>query len=157
MSQNLIHLSLDDAQVAAVDSALTALEAALSGLIALDTDERKGLNRMGAKSEQFCRQTLSLLAQNPQVVPPSLGLADALADLATLDRLRPLLARLQRLAARADDTETALGSDVMTLALEGYALLKVSGRNQGLENMRRELGSRFSKTRTQEPAPAAAN
>lgn len=74
MSQNLIHLSLDDAQVAAADSALTALEAALSGLLALDTDEHTGLNRMGTKSEQFCRQTIALLAQNPQVVPPSLGL-----------------------------------------------------------------------------------
>lgn len=157
MSQNLIHLSLDDTQLAAVDSALTALEAALSGLVALDTDERKGLNRMGAKSEQFCRQTLALLAQNPQVVPPSLGLADAQQDLATLDRLRPLLARLQRLSARADDTETALGSDVMTLALEGYALLKVAGRNQGLETLRRELGSRFTKTRSAPPAQAAAS
>lgn len=61
MSQNLIHLSLDDAQFAAVDGALTALEAALSGPVALDTDERKGLSRMSAKSEQFCRQTLALL------------------------------------------------------------------------------------------------
>jgi hypothetical protein len=155
MSQNLIHLTLDDAQLAAVDDALTALDTALSGLIALDVDERRGLNRMGAKSEQFCRQTIALLAENPQVVPPSVGLADAQADLATLDRLRPRLARLQRLTARAEDSETALGSDVMSLALEGYALLKVAGRNQGLEGLRRELGSRFNKTRSADPAPPA--
>ena len=153
MSQNLIHLNLDDSQLAAVDDALTALENALSGLVALDAEERKGLNRMGAKSEQFCRQTLAVLAQNPQVVPGSIGLADAQADLATLDRLRPRLARLQRLASRAEDSETALGSDVMSLALEGYALLKLAGRNQGLEGLRRELGSRFSRQRS--PAPPA--
>lgn len=154
MSQNLIHLTLDDAQVAAIDDALTALETALSGLVALDAAGRKRLSRMGAKSEQFCRQTIALLEQNPQVVPPSLGLADAVLDLQTLDRLRPRMARLERLAARAEDSETALGSDIMSLALEGYSLLKVSGRNQGLEGMRRELGSRFSKTRNAEP-PAA--
>ena len=34
----------------------------------------------------------------------------------------------------------------MSLALEGYALLKVAGRNQGLEALRRELSGRFTKT-----------
>lgn len=33
----------------------------------------------------------------------------------------------------------------MRCALDGYALLKVSGRNQGLEGLRRDLGTRFSK------------
>lgn len=64
----------------------------------------------GPKSETFCRQTLTVLAQNPQVIPPSIDLAEAQADLAALDRLRPRLARLQRLAERGQDSEDALGS-----------------------------------------------
>ncbi len=155
MSQNLITLSLTDDQLAAADQALATLELTFAGFIALDGDERLGLNRMGGKSEQFCRQTLSVLGQNPQIVPASIGLADAQADLATLDRLRPRLQRLLKLTERAQDSETALGSDVMSLALEGYALLKVAGRSQGLEGMRKELSGRFSKTRAAEPAPAA--
>lgn len=150
-SQNLIQLTLDDAQLAAVDEALGMLETALSGLVALDADERGSLNRMGAKSEQFCRQTLEVLGQNPQIVPASIGLAEAQADLASLDRLRPRLTRLQRLAERAQDSEIALGSDVISLALEGYALLKVAGRNQGLEALRRDLGSRFNRRRQAAP------
>lgn len=146
MSQNLISLTLSDDKLAAVDQALATLEEALAGLIALDVDVRKGLSRMGPKSEQFCRQTLSALTQNLQVVPPSVGLAEALNDLETLDRLRPRLHRLRKLAERADDSEVALGSDVMSLALEGYALLKVAGRNQGLEALRRELSGRFNKS-----------
>jgi len=156
VSQNLISLTLTDEQLAAVDQALSALETAFAGLIALDGEERKGLNRMGAKSEQFCRQTLTALAQNPQIIPASVRLADAQADLVALDRLRPRLQRLQKLVERAEDSETALGSDVMSLALEGYALLKVAGRNQGLEALRKELSGRFSKTRAAEPAGAAA-
>ena len=155
MSQNLITLTLTDEQLTAADQALATLEETFAGLIALDGDERKGLNRMGGKSEQFCRQTLNVLSQNPQIVPASIGLADAQADLATLDRLRPRLQRLLKLAERAQDSETALGSDVMSLALEGYALLKVAGRNQGLEALRKELSGRFNKTRAPEPAPAA--
>ncbi|MBT9161434.1 MAG: hypothetical protein DDT26_02740 [Dehalococcoidia bacterium] len=79
-------------------------------------------------------------------------------------QLRPLLERLQRLTARVDDTVAALGSDVMDLALEGYAdvalegyaLVKVSGRAQGLDELRRELGSRFAKTRRKELTPREA-
>ena len=156
MSQNLISLTLTDEQLAAADQALAALEGVFAQLVALDGDERKGLNRMGGKSEQFCRQTLDVLGQNPQIVPASVGLADAQADLVALDRLRPRLKRLQKLVERTEDSETALGSDIMSLALEGYALLKVAGKNQGLEALRKELSGRFNKTRTQEPAPQAS-
>ena len=155
MSQNLISLTLSDEQQSAAAAALTALETAFAALISLDGDERRSLLRMGPKSEVFCRQTLSVLAQNPQIVPPSLNLVEAHADLLALDRLRPLLDRLQRLAERGQDTEAALGSDVMDLALEGYGLLKVSGRNQGLEGLRKELSSRFAKLR-RAPVPAEA-
>lgn len=86
-------------------------------------------------------------------MPPSLELADAQADLLALDRLRPRLQRLRRLAERGDDSEVALGSDIMALSLEGYALLKVAGRNQGLEALRRELSGRFNKARAD---PAAS-
>ena len=111
---------------------------------------------MGPKSEAFCRQTLTVLAQNPQVIPPSIDLAEAQADLTALERLRPRLARLQRLNERAEDTDDALGSDVMAFALEGYALLKVAGRNQGLEGLRKELSARFAKSSAKPDTPPAA-
>ena len=156
MSQNLLSLSFTDEQLLAVDNALTALEAALPGLISLTADQRKGIARMGPKSEAFCRQTLTVLAQNPQVIPPSIDLAEAQADLAALERLHPRLARLQSLNERAEDTDDALGSDVMAFALEGYALLKVAGRNQGLEGLRKELSARFAKSSAKPDTPPAA-
>ena len=154
MSQNMISLTLTDAQLQAADAALTSLEAAFAGLIALQGDERIGMNRMGTKSEKFCRQTLNILALNPQIVPPAVKVADAQADLAALDRLRPRLQRLQKLVERGEDSQDALGSDIMSLSLEGYALLKLAGKNQGLEALRRDLGTRFSRSRTPEPVPA---
>ncbi|MFZ5638562.1 MAG: hypothetical protein ACOY82_18440 [Pseudomonadota bacterium] len=156
MSQNLLSLQFTEAQLAEIDAGLSALETALQGLISLTPDQRRGLVRMGAKSETFCRQTLTVLTQNTQVIPPSMNLAEARSDLATLDHLRPRLARLQRLAERAQDTDEALGSDVMSFALEGYALLKVAGRNQGLEGLRRDLSTRFAKTASKAEAPATA-
>lgn len=156
MSQNLVSIVVTDQQISDALNAIAQLETVLSGLISLDVTERRRLTKMGQKSESFCRQTLSVLVQNPQIVPPSLGLAEAQADLLALDRLRPILDRVQRLAERGADTEMALGSDVMDVALEGYGLLRVSGQNQGLDGLRKELSTRWSKTRRAAEAPAAS-
>lgn len=53
MSQNLLSLTLTDAQVSDIDNALSTLETALSGLISLTPDQRRDLTKMGPKSEAF--------------------------------------------------------------------------------------------------------
>jgi len=155
VSQNLISLSLSDEDLVILDEALGVVERRLGGLLSLQPVQRRELMKMGDKSEAFCRQALSVLEQNPQIVPPSLGLAEAQADIATLDRLRPRLMRLKRLVERGEDSEMALGSDIMSVALEGYGLLKVSGKNQGLDGLRKQLSARFAKgSRVVEPVEA---
>jgi hypothetical protein len=146
MSQNLITLNFTDAQLTAVDAALTELENQLAGLIALQTSQKLSLRKMGSKSEAFCRQTLRVLEQNPQIVPPNVSVADAMADLQAQEQLRPRMVRLARLSQRASDTDMALGSDIMMTALQGYGLLKLTGRAEGLETLRKELGGRFAKS-----------
>ena len=156
MTQNLATLNLTDAQVTAVNAALTELETQLAGLITLSASTKRSARKMGQKSEAFCRQTLRVLEQNPQIVPPNVSCADALADLNAIDVLRPIMVRLSRLSDRAADTEIALGSDVMAMALQGYRLLKLTGRSEGLETLRQQLGERFAKTPRQvQPAPVA--
>jgi hypothetical protein len=59
--------------------------------------------------------------------------------------------RLSRLLERGFDTEFGLGSDAMAVAMRGYGLLKLVGASEGLEPIRKELGSRFSKTRRAPP------
>lgn len=148
---NLATLNLTDVQLTAIDSAIAELETQLSGMVALSTTDKRRAAKLGEKSEFFCRQTLRMLAENPQVVPPNLNLADAVADLNARDALRPRLMRLTRLLERGNDTDFALGSDAMAVAMRGYGLLKsVSGR-EGLDQLRRELGTRFSKGRRKSP------
>ena len=155
MTQNLVTLNLTDAQITAVNTALTELETQLAGLISLSAPVKRSVMRMGQKSEAFCRQILRVLGENPQIVPPNVPLADAQADLTALDALRPMMVRLSRLTDRASDTETALGSDVMAVALRGYNLLKLTGRSEGLAPLRQQLGNRFAKAARQAPpAPA---
>jgi hypothetical protein len=150
MSQNLISLTLTEADYAEIDSALATLDAKLSGLISLDTDERRAISKMGEKSEAFCRRTLVVMSENPDLIPVGVDLAEALRDMAQLDALRPRATRLRKLLGRIDDSEMALGSDMMVTSLEGYALLKVLGKGSGLDALRRDMASRFSRR-----APAA--
>jgi hypothetical protein len=155
VSQNLISLSFSTEDLKAIDTALGTLEKHFSSLISLSADERIALARMGSKSEAFCRQTLTILSQNPAVIPPSFDLKEAQSDLANFDLLRPRFTRLHQLIEKADSSEMALGSDVMSAALEGYALLKVAGKGQGLEAIRHDVGTRFSKRSKAASKPAS--
>ena len=145
MAQNIISLSFTDPELTIIDEGLALLEQKLTPLTGLSPDVRRGLVKMGDKSEAFCRETLMVLAQNTHLLPRSFDLADAQNDLAQLEKLRPRAARLRRLLEKADDGETALGSDVMSAALEGYALLKVSGKGADLDALRQGMSARFTR------------
>ena len=156
--QNLISMNLSAGDLQEVDAALETLRRVFAPMIALQPQQRRELTKMGDKSEAFCRQTLMVLASNPQIVPPNLGLVEAQSDLAVLDALRPRIQQLQQIHERAEDSMLALGSDLMTVALEGYGLLKVSGRSEALKNARRELSARFvrgAREVTEETPPAS--
>ena len=142
-TQNLISLNLTTDQWNAIDGALATIESHLGAGVALP--KRVSVPRLGPKSQQFCRDTLSVIGQNPQLVPPSVDMTDVQADLAALDQLTPRLQRLRQVTERADNIQFGLGSDVMAGALQGYQLLKVAGRSQGLDGLRSTLGLRFSK------------
>lgn len=136
-------IRFDASKLQAIDDALAQLESAFVNLVALDVLSRRRLHKMGQKSEAFCRQAMTLMDQNRQVVPPSLALDEAKLDLQTLDELRPRLKRVQRLAERMVDSETVLGAGVAQAARKSYQLLKLIGKNQGLEALRSQLAGRF--------------
>ena len=150
-TQNLVNLSLTETQVANVDAALTTPENELGGLIALSASDKRRMRRMGTKSESFSRQALQVVSQNPQMIPANIDVGDALADLRLLDQLRPRLSRLTRLVERANDTDAALGNDIMTVAVQAYGLLKLTGRAEGMETLRRDLSGMLRKKRSAKP------
>lgn len=156
MSQNLIDLSLDAERLGRLDVALAAVETELAGMAALGPDQTRDLAKMGAKSEAFVRQNTVAFAENPGVLPRNFDLEGFQRDLSTLDALRPRLQRIKRLQERMSGAEMALGSDLMNAALEGYAVLKVSGRGEGMEALKRLLSQRFSRAArsvASQPAP----
>ncbi|MBL8434497.1 MAG: hypothetical protein JNL99_06130 [Zoogloea sp.] len=155
MSQDLVSLQFAPADLDAVDSALAVLEAKLEALVTLTAAERRKAIKMGDKSEVFCRQTELVLRQNPGIVPSNFDLAGLQEDLTALDALRPRLQRLRALTDRADDTELALGSDILSASLDGYALAKVGGKGTALDTLKEAMQTRLSRKPRKPGTPAA--
>lgn len=157
MSQNLANTHFDDSQWQAVDTALDSLEKALAPmLVPLDATSRRRLVRMGDASEAFCRKSRDAMGKNRGLLPPSLDVDEMGRDLDTHDAINARLARIVQLVEKIQDTEIALGSDAMVAALEGYAFLKIAGKGEGLDGLRRELGKRFTAPATRKAEPVEA-
>ena len=155
MEQYLVSLQFSAAQLEAVDAALAALEKNLAELVTLTAEQRRKALKMGDGSEVFSRQTELVLRQNAGMVPADFELAEFQQDIATLDALRPRLQRLRALTDRADDTELALGSDILSASLDGYALTKVIGKGTGLDTLKAAMKSRLAR-KPRKPADPAA-
>lgn len=145
MSQNLISLQLTTADLSAIDAALKTLEDKFVGLIDLSIEQRSTVTKMGDKSEAFCRKAVEVLGNNPGVLAANYNLAEVKRDLAAFDALRPRLVRVEKLVEKMRDSQMALGSDLMTASLEGYAYLKVAGKGEALDTARAALSVRFNR------------
>ena len=110
---------------------------------------------MGDKSRAFCEKALEVAEQHAGLMPRDFDIAAFRQDHLALAALRPRLARMAYLMQRMEDTERALGSDIMAAALEVYGVLKVAGKDQGVDEARNALAERFNRRRAAAPPPAA--
>jgi hypothetical protein len=156
MNQDLLNLDISPEDWADIDAAVTVLENKLSSkLIDLSIEQRKTVTKMGNKSEAFCRQTLILARQQVGKLPADFAAAlpGAEADLTARDTLLVRLGRLQSVCEKTDDSEMALGSDVMVYCLETYGVLKAIGVGDGLDELRSQVGTRFKRGPRKKPEP----
>lgn len=141
--QNLVSMVITEDDEREVMQALDLIEARLKGLVSLEPHGRR-FKRMGAKEEIRARGIIRALQQNPQIVPPHLDVAGAVADLDALERMVRIDDRTQRLAALIKDTRSALGIDIMAVAKLGYNMTKTFGGSLGLGELVKEFGARFT-------------
>ena len=152
MSQNLISANFSAETIARMDAALATLEEIFAPFSDITADALEGMPRMGEKSEPFCRQTALVLAQNLAVIPPSVDFEGLKEDFADLDALRPRLLRLHELVAQIENVKDALGCDILGTSLEGYGLMKMFGKSEGLESLRQAIRLRIGGGRDGKPA-----
>jgi len=135
MPQNLISLDITPDAIAKVDEAIQILEAFTAPFITLTNQQKQELFKMGDKSILFCQQTAMVLEQNQDVLPPTFNYEEMKTDLADHAALAPRVLRIREVLAKMEDTQIALGSDVMVASSEGYALMKLFGKAEGLTEL----------------------
>ncbi len=155
MSQNLVDLQIDNTLLDSLDFAITQMESSLTGLVSLTPEQRRGLMKMGEKSEAFCRAALNVAQQHSGVLARDFDIAAFQRDQQTLDALRPRILRIAHLYQRLMDTEMALGSDQMVASLEVYGALRVAGKGKSLDEARRNLGARWRVSAQESEKPPA--
>ena len=138
----VMHAHARGIEVLGVEDGLDGLLPETVGTVRrLTPDEVRRIVKMGDQTEQFCRQTALVLEQNQHVLPPTLDLADMKRDMAAYELLRPRLLRLKEILARVEDTQMALGSDIMVAASDGYALMKMFGKAEGLSALQESMAA----------------
>ncbi len=135
MPQNLISLDITPDAIAKVDQAIETLEAFTAPFITLTNQQKQELFKMGDKSILFCQQTAMVLEQNQDVLPPTFDYEEMKTDLADHAAIAPRVLRIREVLAKMEDTQIALGSDVMVASSEGYALMKLFGKAEGLTEL----------------------
>ena len=145
MTQNLVSLDLTD-NLPKFEAALDAIEGLMDVFVSLTPDEVRQLTKIGDKSETFCRQTVAILDQNKQALPPGFDLGELKRDVTAFDALRPRLIRLQALAAKCADTQVALGSDILSASYDGYRLLKAFGKADNVTPLQEIMRSNVRRT-----------
>ncbi|WP_394695234.1 hypothetical protein [Pseudoxanthomonas japonensis] len=151
MSKNRISMSFAPDTLERIVGSLTALELDFEALISLSKEERRDIFRMGAKSQAFCTTALNVAEQHSGIMPRDFDIAAFRQDHDALEVLRPISLRISQLSQRIADSELALGSDLMSAALEVYGLVKGSAKDKGLDEARRQLGERFERNGRRRP------
>ena len=139
MPQNLVSLDISTDEIAAMDQAIATLEALTKHFITLSTDDKSSLVKMGDKSVAFCQQTALVLSQNKEALPAGFDYTEMEDDLAAYAALQGRVLRIREVLAKMDDTQTAIGSDIMVAASEGYALMKLFGKAEGLSELQQAM------------------
>ena len=139
MPQNLISLDIGADAIAAVDQAIATLEHFTKPFLTLTASEKKDLFKMGDKSVAFCQQTALVLSQNKDALPAGFDYTEMEDDLAAYAALQGRVLRIREVLAKMDDTQTAIGSDIMVAASEGYALMKLFGKAEGLSELQQAM------------------
>jgi len=141
---NNVSGTLSEADIAAVLAAIQTIREKLPFLIDLTPEQRHELPKMGDKSVAFVNAALTLVEQNPDVVPGAFDLAEFKRDVALLANLAPIVQAVSQLKEKLDGTVMGAGTDAYVASLLIYQSAKIAGKDAGLNSVLDGMGQRFA-------------
>ncbi len=122
--------------LARFDQALATIQEVLAPFSPMTADDPgRPLYEMQTMHEAFCRQTLLVLDENRDALPPVYGLETVEWGLRTFDALRLRMLRLGELATEGQATVAVLADGLVDAAIKGYVLLKIVGEPESFRRL----------------------
>lgn len=129
MSQNKVSVSIPEADYAQVVQKLTEVQALLKPhVVALTSDERRALPKMGDKTFAFVEKALSYSKDKPALTPGFIEVAEWEKDSQAQNQLVNLYRMCEQLCSSLDDTAMLCGSEAYTNALGFYNSIKQAAK-----------------------------
>lgn len=156
--QNKISEEFPQQRIDEILGHINAIHTALPFLVALGPQDRQRMIKAGSASQPFIRKSLDVAPHVMDYLPRGLDVAEMHKDVATMDGLHTIMVALGRLAEHLRDTHALVTSEAYSAALQIYRGAKDAQGEQGLEDIVRDLGRRFTRsgTPTEPEAPSAA-
>ena len=161
MMENLISISLTDAQWQEAETAVQTLKKLFENqLVTLTPDQRRAITKMGDGSLSFTEKAADYAKSNPEFLPPFIKLEEFEGDLKASRMLNSLFQSLSQLTTQIDDSMMVAGSEAFTAARAYYATAKTASKANaaGAKVIVSDLSVRFAgqgKSKEQPEEPAA--
>jgi hypothetical protein len=154
MSYQNISATVAAADVQAIKAAFDTIKQKLPFLISLTADERKAIYKTGPNSLSFVQNALQAALNNPDIFPKSFDVTEFGSDVQLFAVLTDLGTGADQLASEIDDTRLAVGGEAMKEATQVYNYVKTAAATTpGLKPVADQLGQRFQKASSAQPAP----
>ncbi|MBL0745016.1 hypothetical protein [Chryseolinea lacunae] len=155
--ENLISISLTDAQWAEAEAAMQTLKKLFDGqLVTLSVKQRKSFAKMGDGSLPFTEKAVDYARRNPEFLPPFVKVEEFEADFKAARMLNALYQSMSQLADQIDDSMLLAGSEAYAAARSYYASVKTAAkaRTMGAKTVEADLAARFVRiAKPEDPAP----
>lgn len=142
---NRISAALTPADITAIMTKLTEINALLPFLINLTMNERITLPKLGPASLAFDEHCASYMSSAPNLVPPFVDAAEADKDRALRVNLANILREARKLCEKVDDTLMLVGSEIWMADLSFYQTVRQAARRDvpGADTIYNDLKVRF--------------
>lgn len=155
-TDNRISIAVDDAQITAVNDAITALKTALAGLTTnLSESEKASLPKIGDKTLAFDEKCKNYMADREDLIPGFVDAGELAKDRELIDVLLPLLREIAPMHSDLENTITLAYSDVYVADLAFYQNVKQAAKRgvNGAEAIYDDLRARFPGRPRSQQAP----
>ena len=144
-NDNRISAEVTAANVTAIHTKVTEINALLPFLINLTKDERVTLPKLGASSLAFDEQCASYMATAPNLIPPFVDAAEVTKDRALRLVLAGILRETRKLCEKLDDSLMLVGSEIWMADLSFYQTVRQASKRDvpGADTIYDDLKVRF--------------